>query len=123
MTPSTLLSASRFYQRWSGAAPERPGRLAALASSSLAGLDFAALLQEETSAGLSLPLGRAMRRLRNLLVCALIRRDLDGAADLDEVVTVMSAFADFAIRTHLEALMAEMTAAHGVPIGAESGEA
>ena len=63
------------------------------------------------AAGAALPLPRAMRRLRNLLICAIIRRDLDGRADLDEVVTAMSRFADFAVQTHLAALMAEMTAA------------
>jgi glutamate-ammonia-ligase adenylyltransferase len=62
-----------------------------------------------------------MRRLRNLLICAIIRRDLDGKADLDEVVTAMSRFADFAVQTHVAELMAEMTALHGAPIGADSG--
>jgi glutamate-ammonia-ligase adenylyltransferase len=55
------------------------------------------------------------------LICAIIERDLDGRADLDEVVTAMSRFADFAVQSHLAELMAEMTASHGVPIGAESG--
>jgi glutamate-ammonia-ligase adenylyltransferase len=62
-----------------------------------------------------------MRRLRNLLICAIIERDLDGRADLDEVVTAMSRFADFAVQSHLAELMDEMTAIHGVPIGQESG--
>ena len=62
-----------------------------------------------------------MRRLRNLLICAIIRRDLDGLADLDEVVTAMSRFADFAVQTHLAELMAEMTALHGEPVGDDSG--
>jgi glutamate-ammonia-ligase adenylyltransferase len=133
MTPSPLLLYSRFYQRWTGAAPERPGRVAALAQQQLSRLDLPALLAREAAAVTSdqpagplpapppLPLGRAMRRLRNLLICALMQRDLAGEADLDEVVTAMSAFADFAIATHLDALMAEMVSAHGMPIGAESG--
>jgi glutamate-ammonia-ligase adenylyltransferase len=62
-----------------------------------------------------------MRRLRNLLICAIIQRDLDGRADLAEVVAAMSRFADFAVQTHLADLMDEMTALHGVPIGEESG--
>ncbi|HEY1042787.1 MAG TPA: bifunctional [glutamate--ammonia ligase]-adenylyl-L-tyrosine phosphorylase/[glutamate--ammonia-ligase] adenylyltransferase [Telluria sp.] len=74
-------------------------------------------------AGAGLPLPRAMRRLRNLLVATIIRRDLAGQADLAEVVTAMTRFADFAVRTQLAALMEEMTAAHGVPTGAESGRA
>ena len=63
-----------------------------------------------------------MRRLRNLLVCGLIARDLEGRADLNEVVTAMTGFADFAIRTHVDAIMAEMVALHGMPVGEESGE-
>ncbi|WP_082439423.1 MULTISPECIES: bifunctional [glutamate--ammonia ligase]-adenylyl-L-tyrosine phosphorylase/[glutamate--ammonia-ligase] adenylyltransferase [unclassified Massilia] len=117
-------SASRFYQRWLGADPARAGQLAAMAELSLSSLDFGAALEVQASAGPNgnrLPLGRAMRRLRNLLICAIIQRDLDGRADLDEVVTAMSRFADFAVQSHLAELMAEMTAAHGVPIGAESG--
>jgi glutamate-ammonia-ligase adenylyltransferase len=117
-------SASRFLQRWLGADPARAGRLAALAKLSLSSLDFGAALDAESTAsanGAKLPLGRAMRRLRNLLICAIIERDLDGRADLDEVVTAMSRFADFAVQSHLAELMAEMTAAHGVPVGQDSG--
>jgi glutamate-ammonia-ligase adenylyltransferase len=117
--------ASRFYQRWLAADPARAGKVAAMAGLSLARLDFGAALDAELHPGgpdsPALPLGRAMRRLRNLLICTIIRRDLEGAADLDEVVTAMSRFADFAVQTHLDALMLEMTAIHGVPIGHESG--
>jgi glutamate-ammonia-ligase adenylyltransferase len=117
--------ASRFYQRWLAADPARAGKVAAMAGLSLARLDFGAALDAELHPGgpdsPALPLGRAMRRLRNLLICAIIRRDLEGEADLDEVVTAMSRFADFAVQTHLDALMVEMTAIHGVPIGIDSG--
>jgi glutamate-ammonia-ligase adenylyltransferase len=119
MIPSSPLSASRFYQRWLGAAPERAARVEQLTHTSLARIDFDAELQREGAGGL--PLERAMRRLRNLLVAGLIRRDLLGQADLAEVLACMTGFADFAIRTHARALMAEMVAAHGMPLGAESG--
>jgi glutamate-ammonia-ligase adenylyltransferase len=119
MTPVSPACASRFYQRWLDAAPGRAERVAALAQLSLACVDFGAVLEQELAAGLPLP--RAMRRLRNLLVAAIVRRDLEGLADLDEVVSAMTAFADFAIRTHVEALTAELVAAHGMPVGAESG--
>jgi len=121
---ASLAGMSRFYQRWLAADPARAARLAALAQLSLARLDFGAALELEAAAGpggTRLPLGRAMRRLRNLLICALIQRDLDGQADLDEVVTAMSRFADFAVQAHLAELMAELTAAHGMPVGEESG--
>lgn len=119
MHPASPSVPSRFLQRWLGADPARPALLDEACRLSLSSVDFGALLARELDAGLPLP--RAMRRLRNLLVCGLIRRDLDGLADLDEVVTAMTRFADFAIRTHTEALSAELVAAHGMPIGEESG--
>ncbi len=121
-----MTAASRFYQRWSAAAPERAARVASLTATPLDQIDLDAELRTEQAnhgaAGVSvpLPLPRAMRRLRNLLVCGLIQRDLDGQADLHEVVTAMTRFADFAIRTQLDALMAELVASHGMPMGHES---
>ena len=81
---------------------------------------FRQILQKETDAGLPLP--RAMRRLRNLVVATLVTRDLSGQADMAEVVAVMTALAEFAIHTHLEALHLEMIDAHGTPIGREAGK-
>jgi glutamate-ammonia-ligase adenylyltransferase len=78
--------------------------------------------ERNTGSGATLPLARGMRRLRNLVIAGLIRRDLEGKADLHEVVTTMTRLADFAIREHLAEVDAEMRAAHGVPMGAESGE-
>ncbi|HCE10645.1 MAG TPA: bifunctional [glutamate--ammonia ligase]-adenylyl-L-tyrosine phosphorylase/[glutamate--ammonia-ligase] adenylyltransferase [Oxalobacteraceae bacterium] len=115
----TNLHASRFYGRWTGAAPDRADRVAKLAGLSLSPAVFSEILQKETETGSSLP--GAMRRLRNLVVATLIARDLSGRADLAEVVDTMSAFADFAIRTLLAALTAEAIAVHGTPIGEESG--
>jgi glutamate-ammonia-ligase adenylyltransferase len=115
---------SRFYARWLAADPARAARVATLAELSLACLDFGAALKSGAQSGPNgtvLPLGRAMRRLRNALICAIIQRDLDGRADLDEVVTAMSRFADFAVQAHVAELMGELTAAHGMPIGDESG--
>jgi len=119
MTSLSQAGASRWYQRWVDGAPDRLARVSQLTGLSLARPDFGALLDTELAAGIPLP--RAMRRLRNLLLAGLIRRDLDGLADLDEVVTAMTGLADFAIRTHLQDLMAELVAAHGTPIGADSG--
>jgi glutamate-ammonia-ligase adenylyltransferase len=124
MKQASPACASRFYQRWLAAEPERAARVDALAELSLASLDFGALLGQERLAGphgAPLPLPRAMRRLRNLLICAIIRRDLEGRADLDEVVTAMSRFADFAVQSHLAELAAELSAVHGTPVGQDSG--
>ncbi|WP_019141561.1 bifunctional [glutamate--ammonia ligase]-adenylyl-L-tyrosine phosphorylase/[glutamate--ammonia-ligase] adenylyltransferase [Noviherbaspirillum massiliense] len=122
MTYSSLTSnlASRFYSRWVNAAPARAGMVKELAELSMKPEAFATLLQKEVEAGLPLP--RAMRRLRNLVICALIERDLSGRADLAEVLDTISGFADFAVQTHVAALTAEMIEAHGTPVGEESGE-
>lgn len=112
-------SSSRFLQRWLDAAPDRAALLEDMARLSLAEADLGAALGRELAAGLPLP--RAMRRLRNLLVCAIIQRDLTGRTSLDEVVTAMTRFADFAIQTHLAALTEELVATHGMPTGEESG--
>ncbi len=121
MTPASPAYASRFYKRWLEADPARAAKVADLTRLSLARLDLDSVLETELAPGLPLP--RAMRRMRNLLVAGIIKRDLEGQADLDEVVTAITAFADFAIRTHADALMAEMVAAHGMPIGDDSGRA
>lgn len=111
--------ASRFYTHWLNADPSRRESVAALSGLCLSTIDFTQLLQRETATGLPLP--RAMRRVRNLLIATLIERDLGGHADLAEVVETMSAFADFVIQTHLRVLMAEMVIAHGTPIGQDTG--
>ena len=123
MTQSTLTSllASRFYRRWLAADPLRADSVQTLARLSLTTANFAHILQKDIDQGLALP--RAMRRLRNLLVCTLIERDLRGDADLAEVVASMTAFADFAVQTHMTALHAELVALHGEPIGEDSGRA
>ncbi|WP_332878184.1 bifunctional [glutamate--ammonia ligase]-adenylyl-L-tyrosine phosphorylase/[glutamate--ammonia-ligase] adenylyltransferase [Massilia sp. S19_KUP03_FR1] len=114
--------ASRFQQRWLAADPARPDQLAAMARHSMATLDLdAALALEAAALPPGTPMGRPMRRLRNALIATLIERDLAGRADLDEVVSAMTRFADFAITRHLNVLMAEQVALHGMPIGEESG--
>ncbi|WP_432382257.1 bifunctional [glutamate--ammonia ligase]-adenylyl-L-tyrosine phosphorylase/[glutamate--ammonia-ligase] adenylyltransferase [Duganella sp. P38] len=119
VSPSVPPSASRFYQRWLAAAPDRAAKADELSQLSLARIDLEEYLQKEAAG--KLPLARAMRRLRNLLVCTLIRRDLAGLANLAEVVDTMTRFADFAIQKHMAELHAEMAAAHGEPIGRDSG--
>ncbi|HEY5800970.1 MAG TPA: bifunctional glutamine synthetase adenylyltransferase/deadenyltransferase, partial [Burkholderiaceae bacterium] len=121
MTGSTdAAHASRYFSRWVQAEPDRAERVAQLAADRVDTLDFPDLLARELAAGL--PLERAMRRLRNLVVCTLIARDLAGTADLAEVVASMTAFADFAVRTHVADIERELTLLHGVPTGEESGK-
>jgi glutamate-ammonia-ligase adenylyltransferase len=117
--PAQLPRLSRFAQRWIGAEAGRAEAVAELAISPVDPPKLTALLQRDMEQGKDLR--AAMRRLRNLLVCTLIERDLSGRADMAEVVCTISAFADFAIQTHLQASMTEMTALHGMPVGAVSG--
>lgn len=117
--PQSDVSASRFYTRWINADTSRAQKVAETGRLSLNAAVFARILQEETAAGTALP--AAMRRLRNLVICTLIRRDLGGQADLAEVLDTMTAFGDFAVQQHLAAVTADMIALHGTPIGAESG--
>ncbi|ASU38035.1 bifunctional glutamine synthetase adenylyltransferase/deadenyltransferase [Herbaspirillum sp. meg3] len=123
-------AASRFLTRWANANPARPGQLAEFSQLSLNRAAFERILQADLAASASkagttvtgaAALNGPMRRLRNLTVCTLIERDLTGKADLAEVVRTMSEFADFAVQTHLNALMQEMTALYGMPIGEETG--
>ena len=116
----TSHAASRFVARWIDSEPGRAGLVQDLARLSLSTADFARILQNEMERGTPLP--AAMRRLRNLVLAVLIERDLGGRADLAEVVATMTAFAEFAIRTHLAALTAELSALHGVPLGQDSGQ-
>ncbi len=110
---------SRFVERWLAADPARALQLDRLCGKTLSRLDYAECLHEQRAGAPTLR--AAMRRLRNLLVSAIAMRDLSGRADLSEVVAAISAFADFALRTHLDDLYAAMTDAHGVPTGDESG--
>jgi len=120
------MTASRFLARWANADAARPAQLAEFSQLSLNRAVFERVLQNDMNATGAAETGAAalngpMRRLRNLIVCTLIERDLSGKADLAEVVRTMSEFADFAVQTHLQALMQELTALYGMPIGEESG--
>ena len=111
--------ASRFYRNWlNGDREKRQQQLDAIIQKPLTETDFTVLLKQETDDGY--PLQRAMRRLRNLIICAIINRDISGKAGLSEVVETMTLFAEFTIQTLLDVLYKEMMDAHGMPIGAQS---
>jgi glutamate-ammonia-ligase adenylyltransferase len=112
---------SRFVDRWLNADPARLAELEDISRLSMSTAIFAALLQKEISTGKTG--AGAMRRVRNLVMANLIQRDLHGKADLNEVLTTISDFADFVVQRHLQDVMQEMVAMHGQPIGEESGEA
>lgn len=134
------LNTSRFFSRWVETKDNTNGwsestryeQIRELAELSLTPATFVAFLQKETNLSPQIPQQsnsppgpgpcRALRRLRNLIVCTLIEKDLTGRADLNEVVTVMSNFADFAIQTALTALTREMQTLYGTPVSDNTGE-
>ncbi|MBI4203717.1 MAG: bifunctional [glutamate--ammonia ligase]-adenylyl-L-tyrosine phosphorylase/[glutamate--ammonia-ligase] adenylyltransferase [Betaproteobacteria bacterium] len=66
-------------------------------------------------------LRRALRILRKRVMLRLIARDLDGRADLDEVLATTTALAQTAIAVALTWLDARLSEQHGQPRCAESG--
>lgn len=121
------LQHSGFVTRWLHAKSTRLHELENIAQLSLSLPVFTEILQNEIAQSAN-PInsaanyGPAMRRVRNLVLAALIKRDLSGAADVDEVMLTISEFADFVVQTHLQVLTQEMLANHGQPIGEDSGE-
>jgi len=118
-SPAAPLEASRFLQHWLAGHPERESLLNEISRLSLSPAIFGHFLQKDIIGGASL--NKAMRRLRNLVICTLIKRDLEHRADLNEVITTISEFADFVIEKHLEELHRELCTIYGSPIGEESG--
>jgi glutamate-ammonia-ligase adenylyltransferase len=110
---------SRFVQRWLQAAPARADDLKYWSQLSLDTIDFQAMLEQQRLSSPSL--AAALRRLRNLLVCAIIERDLSKQADLAEVLAAISNFADFSVRAALAQEHALLCELHGEPYGEESG--
>jgi glutamate-ammonia-ligase adenylyltransferase len=66
-------------------------------------------------------LARAVRRLRKQVMVKLILRDLNGMADLNEVMQAMTALAEICLQWAQASLMKTMQAQFGSPIGESSG--
>ncbi|OGS75630.1 MAG: bifunctional glutamine synthetase adenylyltransferase/deadenyltransferase [Gallionellales bacterium GWA2_55_18] len=83
--------------------------------------EMLALLQQS---GLDLnnesDLARAVRRLRKQVMVKLILRDLNGLADLNEVMHAMTALAEICVQQAQSCLMQTLQAQFGTPLG-ESG--
>nr|WP_199066149.1 bifunctional [glutamate--ammonia ligase]-adenylyl-L-tyrosine phosphorylase/[glutamate--ammonia-ligase] adenylyltransferase [Chromobacterium sp. ASV5] len=111
---------SHYLSRLLSARPEEGERLAAglrqpfTAAQMQAYADWEALDAPEA-------LAPALRRLRQSVMARLICRDLNGLADLDEVVSTVSQLAEFAIRAALPCACRAL-AQYGQPIGEDSGE-
>jgi len=64
-------------------------------------------------------LKKTLRLLRKRVLARIILRDLNGLADLHEVVTTISHFADFAIRLTVKQLYTWQTAIYGQPVASD----
>ncbi len=107
------------HSRWLNgrlvADPGLSGWLVERMNAPLARQDMQAWLAE-AGAGTEPELGRALRRLRQRVLAQAMVRDLNGQADLDEVVRAMTDLAELALRTGLEFLHADLAGIHGEPL-------
>ncbi len=78
------------------------------------------LAQQAISDDVSLK--RVLRKLRQRVILRLMVRDLNGLADLNEVMQVVSALAETTLQAALQHLTPWLEAQYGVPIGEDSGE-
>ncbi|WP_082988077.1 bifunctional [glutamate--ammonia ligase]-adenylyl-L-tyrosine phosphorylase/[glutamate--ammonia-ligase] adenylyltransferase [Bordetella bronchialis] len=62
-----------------------------------------------------------LRRLRERVFCALMVRDLAGAASLEEVVGAMTALADLAVAEAYRSVATDLAGVHGAPIDPTTG--
>ncbi|GAB2908285.1 bifunctional [glutamate--ammonia ligase]-adenylyl-L-tyrosine phosphorylase/[glutamate--ammonia-ligase] adenylyltransferase [Paraburkholderia jirisanensis] len=127
MTHTKLLSSDYSYyaSRAFVARPELAGRVAALAAEPLTRACIEARLDElctEPDAASGAPLRedalkRALRQLRTEVFCAVMERDLAGAANVAEVTGAMTDLAEATIQRALAVLSAELEALYGEPRG------
>lgn len=66
-------------------------------------------------------LSSAVRKIRKQVMLKLILRDLNGLADLNEVMLAMTALAETCLQQAQDCLMQSLQAQFGVPIGESSG--
>ena len=67
-------------------------------------------------------LSRTLRQVRKRVMLKLIARDLNGLADLNEVMTAITALAELSVQRAQTMLMHVMSAQFGTPIGEDSGQ-
>ena len=124
LTPIAALCAARehshYLTRLFAANPALAGRIGDEASSpfTLAHMQegFASLPADSEEA-----LKHNLRKLRQRMMAHLITRDIGRLADLHEVVSTISLFAEFCVTTAL-ARLKPLLAHYGEPVGEESGE-
>ena len=84
--------------------------------------DVAALRREIADAPDEASLGRLLRRARRELWVVIAWRDLCGMANLAEVMSLLSSFADTVLSATIEKLWSWRTATLGTPVDSETGQ-
>ncbi|MEO8936236.1 MAG: bifunctional [glutamate--ammonia ligase]-adenylyl-L-tyrosine phosphorylase/[glutamate--ammonia-ligase] adenylyltransferase [Burkholderiaceae bacterium] len=117
MNLSPAAGPSRWRNRLAQARPEWAARIAALAALPVARVAISAVLADERGDAWrdEAHLRTGLRRLRCVVFAALIDRDLDGRADVAEVMLAMSALAEIAIAEALVLHSHALAAIHGRP--------
>jgi [glutamine synthetase] adenylyltransferase / [glutamine synthetase]-adenylyl-L-tyrosine phosphorylase len=82
-------------------------------------LDRAAIVSLCTPASLETTFA-TLRHARRRLIAHLIYRDINGLADLDEVLRVISEFAEVTVNVALNAAQSELNAQYGSPVSASN---
>lgn len=118
-------AASRWRTRLAAAHPDWRPRIERLAAAPLDRVAAIELLRDQRPDGWrdEAHLRVGLRHVRALLLAALIDRDLDGAADLAEVMRLTTAFAELAIDEALTFHSRALATVHGVPRARAGGAA
>ncbi|MBL0141492.1 MAG: bifunctional [glutamate--ammonia ligase]-adenylyl-L-tyrosine phosphorylase/[glutamate--ammonia-ligase] adenylyltransferase [Betaproteobacteria bacterium] len=112
------LRLSPYARRLAAARPRLVQALAASGAAPLSRADLDAAVAAVPE-GDPAALGAALRELRSRVMLTLIHRDLAGLANLDEVVSTVTALAEVAIGSAVRAAHAEQAALHGEPARGE----
>ena len=112
------LAFSRYAERALAAEPDLAAVIDAAAAGPFPWAAPEAALEAPADAA---SLGRSLRTLRRRVFLHTLVRDLTGRAALPEVCAAMTRLADVALEAAATFHAAELAAAHGAPIGAETG--
>ena len=112
------------FSRYAGRAlAANPGLAGELEGSTAHPFDWTAPAANVSGAASAAVLSRTLRRLRQRVFLHTLVRDLTGRGALTEVCGTLTTLAEVALQAAVTMHANELTAAHGAPIGAETGTA
>jgi [glutamine synthetase] adenylyltransferase / [glutamine synthetase]-adenylyl-L-tyrosine phosphorylase len=118
---------SAYFRRTASALPQRHPRIAALlpglvarplTPEAVAGC-WEAVVAASPPGSIAADPGAALRQTRQLLMLAIIARDVAGDAPLEEVCHAISAWAELSVTIALRHAAADLARTHGVPLDAD----